>query len=98
MALAAARQDLKSEIPTESLGLVFGTGYGGLGATGDFLGGVATRGPGFGRPTAFHQSLHHSPAGQASVPFGLRRLSPSAGARGLPGQMAPALRHKLLTP
>ncbi len=96
MALAAARQALLPAAPTESLGLVFGTGYGGLGATVDFLEGIATRGPEFGSPTAFHQSVHHSPAGQLSIALGLRGPSLTVSARELSGEMALAVGQNLL--
>ncbi len=97
MALAAAREALRPAAPTESLGLVFGTGYGGLGATVDFLEGIATRGPEFGSPTAFHQSVHHSPAGQLSIALGLRGPSLTVSARELSGEMALAVGQNLLT-
>lgn len=66
MALQVARQALGAH-PVDGMGLVVGTGYGGLQATVDFLEGIAIRGAGFGSPTAFHQSVHHSPAGQISL-------------------------------
>lgn len=66
LALQVARQALGAH-PVEGMGLVVGTGYGGLQATVDFLEGMAVRGAGFGSPTAFHQSVHHSPAGQISL-------------------------------
>lgn len=66
MALQAARLALGT-YGVEGLGLIVGTGYGGLQATVDFLEGIAVRGAGFGSPTAFHQSVHHSPAGQISL-------------------------------
>ena len=66
MALQVARQALGSQ-GVEGLALVVGTGYGGLQATVDFLEGIAVRNAGFGSPTAFHQSVHHSPAGQISL-------------------------------
>ncbi|PTL75009.1 beta-ketoacyl synthase chain length factor [Vitiosangium sp. GDMCC 1.1324] len=88
MALAAARQALGTSAVSESLALVFGTGYGGLTATVDFLEGLATRGPAFGSPTAFHQSVHHSPAGQLSITLGLRGPSLTVTARELSGETA----------
>ncbi len=66
MALQVARLALGNH-SVEGLGLVVGTGYGGLQATVDFLEGIALRGAGFGSPTSFHQSVHHSPAGQISL-------------------------------
>ena len=66
MALAVARQALGTH-PVAGMGLIVGTGYGGLQATVDFLEGIAVRNAGFGSPTAFHQSVHHSPAGQISL-------------------------------
>ncbi len=66
MALHVARLALGNH-PVEGVGLVVGTGYGGLQATVDFLEGIAVRGAGFGSPTAFHQSVHHSPAGQINL-------------------------------
>ncbi|MGQ0506329.1 MAG: beta-ketoacyl synthase chain length factor [Myxococcaceae bacterium] len=66
MTLAAAREAL-GDASRERLSVVFGTGYGGLQATVDFLEGVASRGNSFGSPTAFHQSVHHAPLGQLSI-------------------------------
>jgi hypothetical protein len=66
MALQVAKLALGAH-PVEGLGLIVGTGYGGLQATVDFLEGIAVRNAGFGSPTAFHQSVHHSPAGQISL-------------------------------
>lgn len=90
MALAAARQALVPgpAVEAEGLALVFGTGYGGLGATADFLEGMASRGAAFGSPTAFHQSVHHSPAGQLSIALGLRGASLTVSARELSGETA----------
>ncbi len=88
MALAAARQALSPETAKASLALVYATGYGGLTSTVDFLEGIATRGPEFGSPTAFHQSVHHSPAGQLSIALGLRGLSLTVTARELSGETA----------
>ena len=86
MALAAARQALAGSTDGEGLALVFGTGYGGLTATVDFLEGMASRGAAFGSPTAFHQSVHHSPAGQLSIALGLRGASLTVSARELSGE------------
>jgi len=88
MALAAARQALSPECERRSLALVFATGYGGLTSTVDFLESVASRGPEFGSPTAFYQSVHHSPAGQLSIALGLRGTSLTVSARELSGETA----------
>ncbi|MBJ6765879.1 beta-ketoacyl synthase chain length factor [Myxococcaceae bacterium JPH2] len=88
MALAVARQALPQGVDRDSLALVFGTGYGGLTATVDFLEGMATRGAEFGSPTAFHQSVHHSPAGQLSIALGLRGPSLTVSAREVSGETA----------
>lgn len=88
MALAVARQALPPGTTGDSLAVVFGTGYGGLAATVDFLEGMATRGAEFGSPTAFHQSVHHSPAGQLSILLGLKGPSLTVSARELTGETA----------
>ncbi|HZI15671.1 MAG TPA: beta-ketoacyl synthase chain length factor [Myxococcus sp.] len=88
MALAVARQALASGPAGDSLAVVFGTGYGGLTATVDFLEGMATRGAEFGSPTAFHQSVHHSPAGQLSIMLGLKGPSLTVSAKELTGETA----------
>ncbi len=88
MALAVARQALAAGPAGDSLAVVFGTGYGGLTATVDFLEGMATRGAEFGSPTAFHQSVHHSPAGQLSILLGLKGPSLTVSARELTGETA----------
>lgn len=88
MALAAARQALSSETAKTSLALVYATGYGGLTSTVEFLEGIASRGLEFGSPTAFHQSVHHSPAGQLSIALGLRGQSLTISNRELSGETA----------
>lgn len=85
MALLVARQAL-GDTPREGLGLVVGTGWGGLAATVDFLEGLAVRGPPFGSPTAFHESVHHAPAGQISIQLGITGPSLTASARELSGE------------
>ncbi len=87
MALAAAREALGSHDPSD-VALVYATGYGGLTATVDFLEGVASRGPAFGSPTSFHQSVHHSAAGQISIALGMRGLSLTVSAREISGETA----------
>jgi 3-oxoacyl-[acyl-carrier-protein] synthase II len=82
MALALGSQD------PSGIGLVYGTGYGGLGATVDFLEGIAARGPAFGSPTAFHQSVHHSAAGQISIALGIRGPCLTASSREISGEVA----------
>ncbi|HZH03899.1 MAG TPA: beta-ketoacyl synthase chain length factor [Myxococcaceae bacterium] len=90
MALAAARGALGAAGAgsSPSRGLVLGTGYGGLTATVDFLEALASRGFAFGSPTAFHQSVHHSSAGQISIALGLRGPSLTVSARELTGETA----------
>jgi Beta-ketoacyl synthase, N-terminal domain len=85
MALVAAKQAL-GDAPREGLGLVVGTGWGGLAATVDFLEGLAVRGPPFGSPTAFHESVHHAPAGQISIQLGITGPALTASARELSGE------------
>lgn len=97
MALAAARQALASTTDLRRLALVFGTGYGGLTATRDFLEGVATRGPEFGSPLSFQQSVHHSPAGQISILLGSRGPSLTTSARELSGESALRIATTLLS-
>jgi hypothetical protein len=87
MAVQAARVALGSH-SVEGLGLVVGTGYGGLQATVDFLEGLATRGAAFGSPTAFHQSVHHSPAGQISLALKIRGPSLTCSAREISSEAA----------
>lgn len=85
MALLAAKQALGAS-PKDGLGLVVGTGWGGLQATVDFLEGLAVRGASFGSPTAFHESVHHAPAGQISIQLGITGPSLTASARELSGE------------
>jgi hypothetical protein len=87
LAIAAARSALGAT-PTDGLALLVGTGYGGLQATVDFLEGLAARGPQFGSPTAFHESVHHAPAGQISILLGITGLSLTCSARELSGETA----------
>jgi hypothetical protein len=88
MALAAARQALLPDMDARDLAVVFGTGYGGLSATRDFLEGVATRGAEFGSPIAFQQSVHHSPAGEISLLLGAHGPALTTSARELSGESA----------
>jgi hypothetical protein len=88
IALAAARQALPPDSDRRSLAAVYATGYGGLTSTVEFLEGIASRGPEFGSPTAFYQSVHHSPAGQLSIALGLRGPSLTLSARELSGETA----------
>lgn len=87
LALQVARQALGTE-SVEGLGLVVGTGYGGLQATVDFLEGIVTRGAAFGSPTAFHQSVHHSPAGQISLALKITGPSLTCTSREVSGEAA----------
>jgi hypothetical protein len=87
MALQVARLALGQTAP-DGLALVAGTHYGGLSATVDFLEGLATRGPAFGSPTAFHQSVHHSPAGQVSISLKLTGPTLTCSAREITGEAA----------
>src|SRR4029079_7949597 len=59
LAIAAARKALGTA-PVDVLALLAATDGGGLKATADFLEGIAARGPQFGSPTAFHESVHHA--------------------------------------
>ena len=88
MAVGAVRQALGARAATGSLGLVFATGYGGLAATEAYLRSIATRGMAFGSPTAFHQSVHHSAAGQLSLLFELRGPVLTLSQRELSGEAA----------
>lgn len=87
MALQVAREALGTH-STKGLGLVVGTGYGGLQATVEFLEGLATRGAAFGSPTAFHQSVHHSPAGQISLLLKITGPCLTCSAREVSGEAA----------
>jgi hypothetical protein len=86
MAILAAKQALGETPRGEGLGLVLGTGWGGLAATVDFLEGLAVRGPPFGSPTAFHESVHHAPAGQISIQLGITGPNLTASSRELSGE------------
>jgi hypothetical protein len=88
MALLAAQQALAPNAEMRDLALVFGTGYGALAATAEFLDGLATRGAAFGSPIAFQQSVHHSPAGQLSILLGSQGPSLTMTARELSGESA----------
>jgi Beta-ketoacyl synthase, N-terminal domain len=88
LVVSAVREALAGQTPPESLGLVFATGYGGLAATEAFLQSVASRGMAFGSATAFHQSVHHSPAGQLSLLLGIRGPVLTISQRELSGEAA----------
>jgi len=88
MALVAAQRALANEGEMPDLALVFGTGYGALAATAEFLDGIATRGAAFGRPIAFQQSVHHSPAGQLSILLGSHGPALTMTAREVSGESA----------
>jgi hypothetical protein len=68
--------------------VVFGTGYGGLASTLDFLEGMAARGAAFGSPTAFHESVHHAPLGQLSIQLGITGPCLTVSSRELSGESA----------
>ena len=57
-------------------------------ATVDFLEGLAVRGAAFGSPTSFHQSVHHSPAGQLSLALKITGPSLTCSAREVSGEAA----------
>ena len=88
LALGAAREALAGQEISDSLGLVFATGYGGLTATEGFLQSVASRGMAFGSATAFHQSVSHSSAGQLSLLLGIRGPVLTISQRELSGEAA----------
>jgi len=88
LAVGAAHEALAGRAPAESLGLVFATGYGGLAATEAFLQSVSSRGMGYGSATAFHQSVHHSSAGQLSLLLGIRGPVLTISQRELSGEAA----------
>jgi hypothetical protein len=96
MAVAAALQAMPAGADTRDLAVVFGTGYGGLAATVDFLEGLATRGAEFGSPIAFQQSVHHSPAGQISILLGAHGPALTTSARELSGETALGVATTLL--
>jgi hypothetical protein len=87
LALSVAREALGKTHP-DGVALIVGTCYGGLQATVDFLDGVGARGPAFGSPTAFHESVHHAPAGQISIVLGMTGLSLTCSDRELSGETA----------
>ncbi|MGZ6141633.1 MAG: beta-ketoacyl synthase chain length factor, partial [Myxococcaceae bacterium] len=88
MAFAAVREALGGRALPDSLALVFGTGYGALAATEAFLQSVASRGMAYGSATAFHQSVHHSPAGQLSLLLGIRGPVLTVSQREISGEAA----------
>jgi hypothetical protein len=88
LALAAALQALPPDTELDKLALVFGTGYGALTATRDFLESIATRGAEFGSAIAFQQSVHHAPAGQISIMLGSHGPALTLSARELSGESA----------
>ncbi len=89
MALAAGKAALLAAGGTaEGLALVVGTNYGGLQATVDFLEGMAARGFSFGSPAAFHESVHHAPAGQLSIALQITGPSLTCSDRELSGETA----------
>lgn len=88
LAISAAREALAGLSPAESFGLVFATGYGGLAATEAFLQSVSARGMAYGSATAFHQSVHHSSAGQLSLLLGIRGPVLTISQRELSGEAA----------
>jgi hypothetical protein len=87
LAISVAREALGTMKP-DGVALIVGTCYGGLQATVDFLDGVEKRGPQFGSPTAFHESVHHAPAGQISILLGMTGLSLTCSDRELSGETA----------
>jgi hypothetical protein len=87
LAISVARETL-GKTPPGGVALIVGTCYGGLQATADFLDGVAQRGPAFGSPTAFHESVHHAPAGQISILLGMTGISLTCSDRELSGETA----------
>ncbi len=89
MALAAGKSAFALAGGTgEGVALVVGTNYGGLQATVDFLEGMASRGFAFGSPGAFHESVHHAPAGQLSIALELTGPSLTCSDRELSGEAA----------
>lgn len=88
LAFGAAREALAGQETSDSLGLVFASGYGGLAATEGFLRSVASRGMAFGSATAFHQSVAHSSAGQLSLLLGIRGPVLTISQRELSGEAA----------
>jgi len=89
LALAAGKRALAAAGGvTDGMALVVGTNYGGLQATVDFLEGMASRGFAFGSPGAFHESVHHAPAGQLSIALQLTGPSLTCSDRELSGETA----------
>ena len=88
LVFSAVREALEGQQPPKSLGLVFATGYGGLSSTEAFLQSVSARGMGYGSATAFHQSVHHSSAGQLSLLLGIRGPVLTLSQRELSGESA----------
>ncbi|MFT3835926.1 MAG: beta-ketoacyl synthase chain length factor [Myxococcaceae bacterium] len=89
MALSAGKQALAaSGGSTEGMALMVGTNYGGLQATVDFLEGMAAKGFPFASPSAFHESVHHAPAGQLSIALQLTGPSLTCTDRELSGETA----------
>lgn len=89
MSMVVAKQAIeRAGVPTETMGLVLGTGYGGLQATVDFLEGIAARGPAFGSPTAFHESVHHAASGQISIALKIKGPSLTCSSRDIAGEAA----------
>ncbi len=86
--MAAAAREALGGRDAASVALVYGTGYGGLTATVDFLEGMAVRGPAFASPMSFHQSVHNSPAGALSIALGIRGACLTVTARELSGETA----------
>lgn len=96
MALAVAREALSVEENPARVGLVYGSGYGSLASTAEFLDQVAARGPAFGSPMAFFESVHHAPAGQVSICLGVRGPSLTVSSRDLSGEGALSAALELL--
>jgi hypothetical protein len=89
MALSAGKQALAAAGGnTDAMALTVGTNYGGLQATVDFLEGMAAKGFSFGSPAAFHESVHHAPAGQLSIALQITGPSLTCTDRELSGETA----------
>lgn len=95
MVLRAANE-VAGKAPSGASALVFGTGYGPLGATEEFLTGVKTRGMGFGSPTAFHTSVHHAVLGQLALSLKHTGVQLSVSSREVSGEAALAAAVRLL--
>jgi 3-oxoacyl-(acyl-carrier-protein) synthase len=79
MALAvAAAAHRESGIERKPSQVFFGTGWGGLSETYDFLDKIFTSGGKFGSPTDFVGSVHNAPAGQAALFFGAKGANVTA--------------------